>query len=165
MSPSTFGPFSLPERQYPRTHKNTTSAPLSIHFPCRKLGESEALRFGLKKEDAVEFLAKYTERRSSTRFPIERAVRFKVLTRKSDDEPGRGQSVNMSSTGVLFTTDRELPLGKRVELSISWPAQLNDTCALKLVATGRVVRMESGTAAIEIQQYEFRTLGTAGFPA
>jgi hypothetical protein len=31
--------------------------------------------------------------------------------------------------------------------------------ALKLVARGRVVRSEDGMAAIEIQQYEFRTAG------
>ncbi len=105
------------------------------------------------------------ERRASSRFPIERAVRFKISNRNHDEEPGRGQTVNMSSTGVLFTTDRELPPGRRIELSISWPAKLNDTCKLKLVARGRVVRVEPGRAALEIQQYEFRTLGAAGFPA
>ena len=47
--------------------------------------------------------------------------------------------------------------GRRLELSISWPAQLNSTVALKLVARGRVVRCEKGMAAIEIHQYEFRT--------
>jgi hypothetical protein len=34
---------------------------------------------------------------------------------------------------------------------------LNNKTALKLVARGRVVRFEGGRAAIEIQQYEFRT--------
>ena len=47
--------------------------------------------------------------------------------------------------------------GRRLEVSISWPVQLNNKCALKLVARGRVVRFEQGRAAIEIQQYEFRT--------
>jgi hypothetical protein len=51
--------------------------------------------------------------------------------------------------------------GRRLELSISWPAQLNNKCALKLVARGRVVRFEQGRAAIEIQQYEFRTQSMA----
>ena len=103
------------------------------------------------------------ERRGSSRFPIERAVRFKVMSRRNEVEPGRGQTVNMSSTGVLFTTDQELTPGRRVELSISWPAQLNDSCPLKLVAKGRVVRTEPGKAALEIQQYEFRTVGANGF--
>jgi hypothetical protein len=58
---------------------------------------------------------------------------------------------------VLFTSESILLPGRRLELSISWPAQLNNKCALKLVARGRVVRFEQGRAAIEIQQYEFRT--------
>ena len=104
------------------------------------------------------------ERRGSSRFPIERAILFKSLGRKSEAEEGKGQTVNMSSTGVLFATDANVTPGRRVELSISWPAQLNDACPLKLVAKGRIVRSESGLAALEIQQYEFRTLGSSGFP-
>ena len=97
------------------------------------------------------------DRRAADRFPIEREVRYKVLNRKNADEVGHGKTINMSSNGVLFTTDQYLLPGRRLELSISWPAQLNSTVALKLVARGRVVRCEEGKAAIEIHQYEFRT--------
>jgi hypothetical protein len=99
------------------------------------------------------------ERRASDRFPIERDIRYKILNRKSEDESGLGKTVNMSSNGVLFTTDGFLLPGRRVELAISWPAQLNSKVSLKLVARGRVVRAEEGHAAVEIQQYEFRTQG------
>jgi len=101
------------------------------------------------------------ERRGSDRFPIEREVRYKVLNRKNADESGFGKTINMSSNGVLFTTDQYLLPGRRLELSISWPAQLNSTVPLKLVARGRVVRCEEGKAAIEIHQYEFRTASHA----
>ena len=97
-----------------------------------------------------------TDRRGSDRFPIEREVRYKILSKKHD-EMGLGLTVNMSSNGVLFTTDQLLVPGRRLELNISWPAQLNHKCALKLVARGRVVRIEDGKTAIEIQQYEFKT--------
>src|SRR5258708_28670482 len=70
---------------------------------------------------------------------------------------GIGKTINMSSNGVLFTTDQFLLPGRRLELSISWPAQLNSNVPLKLVARGRGVRCEEGKAAIEIHQYEFRT--------
>ena len=103
-----------------------------------------------------------TDRRSSDRYPIEREVRYKVLNKKSGDESGSGTTINMSSSGVLFTTEHLLLPGKRLELAISWPAQLNGKCALKLVAKGRVVRYEDGRAAIQIQQYEFRTQGING---
>ena len=97
------------------------------------------------------------DRRGADRFPIEREVRFKIFNRKSTDYVGVGKTLNMSSNGVLFTTDRQLLPGKRLEISINWPAQLNATVALKLVARGRIVRSDDGMAAIEIHQYEFRT--------
>lgn len=102
-----------------------------------------------------------TDRRGSDRFSIERDVRYKVLNKKSGDESGSGRTVNMSSTGVLFTTEQMLLPGRRVEVSISWPAQLNNKCALRLVARGRVVRFDDGKAAMEIQQYEFKTQAKA----
>ncbi len=98
-----------------------------------------------------------SDRRHSDRFPIEREVRYRVMNKRGGDEAGDGKTLNISSSGVLFTTDHMLLPGRRLELSISWPAQLNNKCALKLVARGRVVRFEKGRAAIEIQQYEFRT--------
>lgn len=101
------------------------------------------------------------ERRGADRFPIEREVRYKVISKKNGDESGVGSTINISSNGVLFTTEKLLIPGRRLEVSINWPAQLNNKCALKLVARGRVVRFEQGKAAMEIQQYEFRTSGTA----
>lgn len=101
------------------------------------------------------------DRRTSDRFPIEREVRYKVLNKKSSEEIGVGRTINMSSTGVLFTTEQLLLPGRRVEVSISWPAQLDNRCGLRLVARGRVVRFDEGKAAMEIQQYEFKTQGKA----
>lgn len=103
-----------------------------------------------------------SERRGSDRFPIEREVRYKVLSRSSGDETGEGKTVNMSSNGVLFTTAHRVPHGKSVEVSVSWPAQLNSAVPLKFVARGRVVRTDDGQAAIEIQHTEFRTQSTLG---
>ena len=97
------------------------------------------------------------DRRHSDRFPIEREVRYRVLSKRSGEEAGEGRTINISSSGVLFTSEHILLPGRRMEVSISWPAQLDNKCALKLVARGRVVRFEHGRAAIEIQQYEFRT--------
>ena len=101
------------------------------------------------------------ERRASDRFPIERDLRYKILSKRNGDESGTGRTVNMSSNGVLFSTGSVLLPGRRVEVDINWPAQLNSKVSLKLVARGRVVRYEQGMAAMEIQQYEFRTLGTS----
>ena len=98
-----------------------------------------------------------SERRHSDRFPIQREVRYRVLSKRAGEDAGEGATVNMSSAGILFTTPKVLLPGRRLELSVSWPAQLNQKCNLKLVARGRIVRYADGVAAMEIQQYEFRT--------
>ena len=84
------------------------------------------------------------ERRRSDRFAIEREIRYRALNKRGGEEAGEGKTVNMSSSGVLFTSGQILRPGRRIELAISWPAQLNNKCALKLVARGRIVRFENG---------------------
>jgi hypothetical protein len=116
--------------------------------------------FGSGWEDTQVYSGDTTERRQTSRFPIERDIRYRVLNKKSNQESGLGKTVNMSSHGILFTTEHVLLPGRTLEVSVSWPAQLNDACPLKLVARGRVVRFDSGKAAIEIQHYEFRTQGS-----
>ena len=101
-----------------------------------------------------------TDRRVSNRLPIEREVRYKVIGGKQTVRPmGLGKTLNMSSGGVLFTTESGLPEGARVEIAVSWPAQLNGATPLKLVATGVLVRSDERQAAISIQSYEFKTRG------
>jgi len=98
-----------------------------------------------------------SDRRQSDRFPIVRELRYRILNKRSVTESGSGNTVNMSSSGVLFAAERVMSPGCRLELSINWPVNLNDKCALRFVARGRVVRTERGTAAIEILEHEFRT--------
>jgi hypothetical protein len=100
------------------------------------------------------------ERRSNDRFPIVRDVRYKVLSSRGNPETGTGKTIDVSSAGVLLSAQTPLTLGKKVELSISWPAQLDGKCALKLVARGRVTRCLGTEVAIEIDKYEFRTQGS-----
>jgi hypothetical protein len=102
------------------------------------------------------------ERRRSSRFPIERDLRYKTLNQRSEILAGNGKTLNISSSGVLFTSDHDLPVGTRLEVSISWPAQLNEKCLLNLVARGRVTRHTKGQLALQIQQYEFRTQSRPG---
>ncbi len=101
------------------------------------------------------------ERRGTDRFPIESELRYKLVENKEVTEPGAGRTLNMSSSGILFTTAARLPIGRRVELSVEWPAQLNEVCGLKLVALGRVVRSSDESSAIRIDKYDFRTRATA----
>src|SRR5208282_5709825 len=98
-----------------------------------------------------------SDRRRSERMAIEQEVHYRVLNKKDGEIKADGKTVNISSSGVLFTTQQPLLPGRQVELDINWPAQLDNKCNLKLVARGRVVRLDGGRAALEILQHEFRT--------
>ena len=100
-----------------------------------------------------------TERRQSDRFRIQRDVRFTLLGKRNSHQEGAGKTVNISSKGILFATDAALLVGSRIEVRISWPAELDNRCRLTLVARGRVVRADRGTIAVHTEQYEFRTAG------
>jgi len=104
-----------------------------------------------------------TERRAKKRFVMEREIRFRVLEQDKIIAVGSGKTLNLSSNGVAFVTDCILPVGAFIELSIAWPALLENRCPLQLIGFGRVLRSEQGTVASTIEQYEFRTLARA-FP-
>ncbi|MGD0361546.1 MAG: PilZ domain-containing protein [Bryobacteraceae bacterium] len=106
------------------------------------------------------------ERRESRRFAIEQEVLYKILDhRATTPESGAGRTLDISSGGVLFETQQRLRAGKRIEVSVNWPAQLDGGCALKFVAVGRVVRADEKQAAMHIEQHEFRTRRTRELPA
>jgi hypothetical protein len=97
------------------------------------------------------------DRRRALRFPIERLILFQTTENRQAKKCGIGQTINISSTGVLFCTDEPLIRGQGVSVAISWPARLDSSVGLQLVAQGRVVRCDGSHAAIRIQHYEFRT--------
>ncbi len=89
------------------------------------------------------------QRRSADRFPMDRDIRYRVLERKGSEPFQLGKTINMSSHGVLFTTDQSLNPGRYLEISISWPAQLNSQVALKFVARRyKSINMNSARRAL-----------------
>ena len=104
---------------------------------------------------------RHGERRVTSRFPLQQEIRYRVLQPRSVNQNGIGKTLDVSSGGVLFTTNEHLAPGRLVEIAMHWPARLNGTCPLQFVATGRVVRSDQNTAAIRIQRYEFRTRARA----
>jgi hypothetical protein len=98
-------------------------------------------------------------RRSKRRFQIEQDVRYKMLYGQQIAEAGVGRTINISSHGVWFTTETMLPPGLPVELSMNWPVLLNDSCAMKLMIFGCVIRSSERGAVVAVERYEFRTQG------
>ncbi len=103
------------------------------------------------------------ERRTKRRFPIDQEVKYKMLYGQRIAETGSGRTLNISSGGVWLTTENMLTSGMPVELSLSWPVLLNDSCPMKLMIYGCVVRSNEKGAAIAIERYEFRTSGARTF--
>src|SRR6476620_3077798 len=100
------------------------------------------------------------ERRSKRRFQIEQEVRYKMLYGQRIAETGVGKTVNISSGGLWITTENTLTAGMPVELSLSWPVLLHDSCPMKLMIYGCVLRSNPQGAAVAIERYEFRTQGS-----
>ncbi len=99
------------------------------------------------------------DRRSKRRYPIELPVQYKIMKNYLVMGTGSGNSLDFSSGGIAFTSSTPLKIGSYLELSVSWPVLLNQSCPLKLVASGRVVRSDQNCTAIRLDRYEFRTSG------
>lgn len=83
----------------------------------------------------------YTDVQGAPRFPLELPVSL-----RSGGQEAMATTQNISANGVLFQVDAEMPVGSRVEFTISVPADVvgsdND---VRLDCRGRVVRnYESG---------------------
>lgn len=98
------------------------------------------------------------ERRSDRRYNLRLDVRWKLIRRRRILEAGQGFTIDFSSGGVLFETERAMPVGLNVELSVSWPVLLHNVSQLQLVVSGKVVRSQGRRTAIRMTQHEFRTL-------
>jgi hypothetical protein len=96
------------------------------------------------------------ERRTKTRYPLELTVQYQTL---SERQPvtGTGQTVNVSSSGMLITAEHELQEGALVKVTLEWPTLLNGKTALQLVTTGKVVRRQDSRWGVAFDHYQFRT--------
>ena len=102
-------------------------------------------------------LVKKEERRSKCRFEMQREVRYRVTGDRVQEAAGTGHTLNICSGGVAFAAQDRLQPGSFVEVSISWPVLLDDTCPMRLIAFGRVLRCDGQLAVCSIEKYEFRT--------
>jgi len=98
-----------------------------------------------------------SERRNHARFPCRLAITYQTLESPIRSGQGASETLNISSKGILFTSDERFETGQLVQVSLDWPARLENQVPLKLVAEGRVVRSAEGKTAMTIDKYEFRT--------
>jgi len=97
------------------------------------------------------------ERRNNARFPCRLAISYQTLEHPILSGQGTSETLNISSKGILFTSNEKFEAGQLVQVSLDWPARLENQIPLKLVAEGRIVRNANGQTAMTIDKYEFRT--------
>jgi hypothetical protein len=109
---------------------------------------------------------KQQDRRLKARFPFHRQMHYKILKRTGGVvRSGDGHTLDISSGGVAFAVDHEIPLDAYVELSISWPVLLNNNCPMQLIVYGCMLRCGPGHSVCSVEKYEFRTKARVLQPA
>jgi hypothetical protein len=88
---------------------------------------------------------------------MHRDMRYKLLEGEAIIASGTGATCDMSSSGVAFTSDRPLATGGFIEVSISWPAALEDGCPMRLIVFGKLLRSGLHRSVCTVEKYEFRT--------
>lgn len=111
----------------------------------------------LKSDEPAGPAAGGADRRTNARFPCRLAVSYQALEHPFLSGVATSETLNISSKGLLFSTDEALQPGQLLQVSVDWPARLENQVPLKLVAEGRIVRNLNGQAAMRIDKYEFRT--------
>lgn len=103
----------------------------------------------------------YGDRRADRRYLMELDLRYRSARGKGSQEDRFATTRDISTGGVLFSSNEVLPNGATVELSIEWPVLLHGTKRLRLKVYGRVVRSDAQGTAIRSIRHEFFTTGQA----
>jgi hypothetical protein len=94
------------------------------------------------------------EQRKHQRFELR--LPFEVVRSGS---PGtvRGETKNLSSAGVLFTAEGQLPLGEVIEYLITLPRTPGTRKDVRLRCVGKIIREDSVESAFaaSLERYEF----------
>jgi hypothetical protein len=100
----------------------------------------------------------FTERRSKFRFPLNCELSFRGISLIGVATlQGVGRLVDISSKAVSFRTETVVPFDVRLQISIPWPACLENGCPLKLVVFGSLLQKRGEIVVVSVEGYEFRT--------
>jgi len=104
-----------------------------------------------------EMHAPTREPRTSTAYPIDSDLDYRLMGATGVLARGCGRTQAMSGTDVWIESDKALRVGVLIELAVAWPARLDNKIPLRLIIYGRTVRADGNYAQIEILRHEFRT--------
>lgn len=81
-----------------------------------------------------------TERRATIRYRLELPISFQRVPEFRPNQVLRGDTLNISTRGIYFTTDRPLEVNEVVEFTVSFPGVAQGTVVL-VVGRARVLRV------------------------
>ena len=90
------------------------------------------------------------ERRTAARVQVECPSRY-----ETSRQAGFGHTIDMSRTGIAFTTEGPLPIPAEVILRTTWPVRLEGGALVDLHAIGKLVRAEAMRAAMSLDSLAF----------
>lgn len=98
-----------------------------------------------------------TERRKAARYALRLPLAY-----SADKSTGRGWTIDLSSSGALFTAQHNVWKSSIVLLNIEWPVLLDDVIRLRLSATGCITRTDGYSVAVRFTQNPYwKTMGRA----
>lgn len=90
------------------------------------------------------------ERRTGIRMAVSCPSRYKTPAKT-----GFGHTIDMSTTGIAFTTESMLARNTEVTLRVKWPIRLESGVPVELYAVGKLARAEPMKAAMRIDSMNF----------
>jgi len=93
------------------------------------------------------------EQRKNQRFDLK--LPFEII-RTGTNGPMVGETKNVSSSGVLFTSEASVAVGEPIEYMITFPKPANSRAAVRLRCVGTVLREDAESKfAATLERYEF----------
>ncbi len=130
-----------------------------------RLPDGSTVYWGAPREAFASMAGKYPqsevaapprkERRAGVRIPLACATRYETGS-PANKKTGAGCTIDMSSSGIFFTTQSLLRRSTRVALHVTWPVRLEGEVPVELFAHGKVVRADRTGAALEYDHIAFR---------
>lgn len=94
------------------------------------------------------------EQRKSQRFELK--LPFELIRSGAQPVHRTGETRNLSSTGVLFTSEAPVSVGQPIEYVITLPQPPGNRTEVRLRCVGKVLRsQEEATFAATLERYEF----------
>jgi hypothetical protein len=100
-----------------------------------------------------------TDQRLHRRYPIVLDAKFELFSEGRVELLGYARTLNISTGGVLLSTNDSLPAGRSIKVAMNWPLLLQGVCQLRLIICGHIVRSDGTRIAVHSTHHEFRTAG------